>query len=535
MNRARPARDPITQLENNTWQIVQADESGLLVDARDYYHAFYRAALTAQHYIVMAGWQFDRGVKLLRGSDVALARRKQRDVRLLKFLDGLCASRPNLHVYMLAWDFHMVFALEREWMQRMWFDWTTNERLHFLFDDSHVPGGCHHQKFVVIDGQLSFLGGIDLCESRWDDRQHDAKNRQRTSRGRAQKPYHDVQSYFTGRPVADALTQLFRWRWRRAGGDEALLHTQARASGPAGYAPRGALRFPRKARIALSRTEPRLDDGSAALEIRALYLRAIAQAERLIYLETQYLSSRAICRALSDRMREASRPRLQIVLVVNPRAEAMKEEIAVGLRQAEIISHLRQVASATGHALGIYFTIPAGQPPPRPGQKGGGEVKGVYIHSKLMVVDDRLLTVGSANLTNRSMGIDSELNATWETKSASDAIGGAIRRARISLLAEHVGARSRATLVQLARPQRLVQTLDALVARGDGRLCKHPSPTENEAKVLDLIDPQALPFDPESVDDESAPELADEQRSLFKRGLSAMWDRIASPTAREPG
>ena len=220
----------IIQEGQNSWRELAAEDNGLVVDARDYYFAFYKAARAARRSILMAGWQFDSGVKLLRGTDVAAARAQGQEVRLLRFLDGLCERRPDLHIYMLAWDFHMVFALEREWMQKLWFHWTTNERLHFMFDDSCVPGGCHHQKFVVIDGQLSFLGGIDICESRWDDRRHLMRNPVRISRGRTQKPYHDVQAYFTGPQMAGALTDLFQERWQRAGGDALVLAGASRGN-----------------------------------------------------------------------------------------------------------------------------------------------------------------------------------------------------------------------------------------------------------------------------------------------------------------
>ena len=515
---------PIVEEGQNSWREVTTEDGGLVVDARDYYYAFYKAARSARQSILMAGWQFDSGVKLLRGTDVARANAQGQEVRLLKFLDGLCERRPDLHIYMLAWDFHMVFALEREWMQKLWFHWTTNERLHFVFDDSCVPGGCHHQKFVVIDGQLSFLGGIDICESRWDDRRHKMRNPVRVSRGRAQKPYHDVQAYFTGPQMAGALTELFRERWQRAGNDPLQLPEPPAPPGR-GYRPRGALPFPRGAKVSLSRTEPRLKHSTR--EIRRLYVDAITQAERFIYVETQYFSSRTVCRALVDRMRDAQRPKLDVVLVLNPKAEAVKEEIAVGLRQAEVVVHLKQVASQTGHKLGVYYTVADGgrRRGERPGQGKERQLRGTYIHSKLMVVDDRFFTVGSANLTNRSMGIDSELNANWETPRPSTAVGNAIRQARVSLMAEHLGLSTPAVLARLGRPAGLVAYLDALVQAGRGRLRAHPSPTPAETRVLEVIDPQALPFDPERPDEDETIESTDEQRSLFKRGLSALWDR----------
>jgi phosphatidylserine/phosphatidylglycerophosphate/cardiolipin synthase-like enzyme len=166
-------------------------------------------------------------------------------------------------------------------------------------------------------------------------------------------------------------------------------------------------------------------------------------------------------------------------------------------------------------------------------QSSDRKLRGTYIHSKVTVIDDRFMTMGSANLTNRSMGLDSELNATWESPSTSGAIVQAIRRARVSLLAEHLGATRRATLVRLARINGLVAFLDALAEKREDRLWSHPSPTPSESRVLEVIDPQALPFDPELPDDEEHLEPAEEQRSLFKGGLAALWSRKDGPVEGE--
>jgi phosphatidylserine/phosphatidylglycerophosphate/cardiolipin synthase-like enzyme len=188
-NELVPSRDSheprrIVQPGRNTWREATTIDSGLLIDANDYYRAFYASARGASQYILMSGWQFDSSVPLLRGTDAAGAG----EVRFLKFLNGLCEQKPNFAVYILAWDFHVVLAAEREWMQRVFFDWMTHPRFHFLPDDCPVAGGSHHQKFVVIDGSHAFLGGMDVCESRWDDRCHVGANPLRVSRGRAVKP-----------------------------------------------------------------------------------------------------------------------------------------------------------------------------------------------------------------------------------------------------------------------------------------------------------------------------------------------------------
>ncbi len=525
----------------NAWKQPRADRCGLLVDAKDYYAAFYKAALQARRHIILSGWQFDRGVQLLRDEDVKLAAPVGGEVRLLKLLDHLCQIRPELEVYVLAWDFHVVFALEREWMQQMYFHWATHERLRFRFDDCHPPGGCHHQKFVVIDGWLSFLGGIDLCESRWDDRRHLASNPSRLTRGRPQKPYHDVQAYFSGPAVGSALSELFCERWKRSGGDPLRLRPCPPPPTARRYQPRGALTMP-AGRVALSRTDPRKTARESAFEIRTQLEDAIAASEDLIYIETQYFSSRRLCESLERRLRAPRRGRrgpLEVVLVLNQRAEAVKEEIAVGLRQAQNMECLRRVARETGNRLGAYYSVAAvsanGAPRGEGGRKGNGRrEKATYIHSKLTIVDDRYLNVGSANFTNRSMDLDTELNASWEgLPGANPALVRAVRRVRVSLLAEHLGAQGAARVRALARVGGLVEYLDGLVARGQGRLRSLPPPTAEQARALTLIDPRALPFDPESELDPDVAEAA-QQRSLFRIGIRELWERVRGERPSAP-
>jgi phospholipase D1/2 len=486
----------------HAFRVEPVDEFGLLVDADDYFREFYRAAARAERTILLSGWQFDSDVELLRGPEAAHLGAPH---TLLKFLNHLCQQKPALRIWILAWDFSLVFAAEREWMQRVVFDWTTDERLRFRFDDNHVERGCHHQKFAVIDSEVSFLGGLDLCDDRWDDRQHQLHNPLRVSRGEPHKPFHDVQAYLRGQPVASALSELFVARWERAGGEPITL-PPVDAPAPR-FGIDSLLPLPAQ-HVALSRTDPYGTPGGPKLceEILELYCAAIAAAEHIIYLETQYFSSHAVAEAVEQRLRDSTRAPLELVMVLNMRGETLKEQAAVGLAQAQIIGRLRQVASETPHQLGIYYTLPACDAAETP-------ERATYIHSKLMIVDDRFLTVGSANLTNRSMSVDTELNATVETDHPESPLGVAIRSVRASLLAEHTGG------PELSMSAGLVAHLDALEAQGSAptacRLRRHPSPTISERAALVVVDPQTLPFDPSQVED-----FDDEAKTDFLGGLS---------------
>lgn len=505
----------ITNVGTNVWCAPRVDAAGLLVDAEDYYRAFYEAAKTAKRSILLSGWQFDSDVALLRGRD---AEASELPVTLKKFLNALCEREKELQIHVLAWDFHMVFALEREWMQTLIFEWTTHERLHFRLDSSHVDKGCHHQKFAVIDGNLSFLGGLDLCDHRWDDRRHLDEHPLRISRGEPHKPFHDVQTYLAGAEVGRALGELFTCRWEIAGGDPFELPPAERRAGS--YEPAGALPIPAE-RVALSRTDPMASptadrhrpEGSEperAHEVLDLYVDAIGAAERSIYVETQYFSSRDIADALVRRLQAKERPALDVVLILNMRAETMKEEIAVGLAQAKVLADLRSAARGTQHQLGIYYTVPARS-------DGREPERATYIHSKVMIVDDGLLNVGSANLTNRSCSVDTELNATYECHAKGDALARCIEGIRLGLLAEHLGVTGRTLSFDEGR----VKSLDERAQRREGRLRLHPSPTERERTVIEVVDPQALPFDPHGVEE-------DEDRSLFASGIALLWRRLFS-------
>src|ERR1700712_4045958 len=96
-------------LDNNNlvWRKHEVDQVGLLVDANVYYRQFYHAALSAKRSILLAGWQFDSDVALLRGED---AKNAPGPVTLIKFLNYLCEQQPGLQIRILAWDFHIVFA-----------------------------------------------------------------------------------------------------------------------------------------------------------------------------------------------------------------------------------------------------------------------------------------------------------------------------------------------------------------------------------------------------------------------------------------
>jgi len=470
---------------SNCLGIYQTGETGVLIDACDYYRAFYHAASQARRYILLMGWQFDSEVRLVRGKE---AKNASLDVSFLRFLEDLCDRTPQLEIYLLAWDFSAVFSLEREWFQDFIFDWTTNERLHFRFDSVHATGATHHQKLVVVDGQIAFSGGMDICSNRWDDRYHLKSNPERTDiEGSIYGAYHDIQSYCTG-PAVKVLSDLFTRRWLDSGG-ELLKFPEVRRR----IALDAAEAFPLPTgEVAVSRTQAPVDSiGQHGIhEIRRLFIDAIMSADRLIYLENQYFSSQAIYFSLIARMTAPERPPLQIIMILPDRLP-FTEELFLGLPQVKMLRSLQLVAEKTGHSLRVYSSTAL---------EDDGKRRMTFIHSKLLLVDDRFLTVGSANATNRSMGLDTELNLSWE---ATDPAGqpelvAAIRGVRSSLLAEHAGLYGRGEERRFERVEELTGHLECLADDHEARLCRYaPDAFLEENDWVEALDPIALLVDPE--------------------------------------
>lgn len=451
--------------------LVGVERSGILVDGRDFYRAFYDACCQAQRTILMAGWQFSCGVELVRGEDAAGCRYP---TTLIELLSALCEERPELHVYMLPWDSSPVFAFEREPLQRLKLRVKGHPRIHWKMDNMHPAGASHHQKLFIIDRGIAMLGGMDVCSARWDDRAHHARS---AIRDRRHRPYHDVNAFVTGEAV-DVLRAWFVRRWEIATRDKLELPDQPRTS----IHIRSSFDVSAP-RVGLARTWPHMPASALpeTRELLRLHQRAIGQARQLIYIENQYFSSYEIATALECRMRQGGPP-LEIVMVMPQKSPGLKERVSIGVYQARIFDRLTKLAKQTGHHFGVYYQA-----------ANGDDETPVFIHAKVLAVDDRFLLVSSANLTNRSMGFDTELGVAWESPTPNESL----RTARLELLAEHCGMSRDEAAARFGEPRHLVTRLDAVAKSGDYLLRIHDrNRDERPGWLLRRFLPKRTPLDP---------------------------------------
>jgi phospholipase D1/2 len=448
---------PVLEVPRNAFVQAGAEQSALLIDARNYYKTVYHALSQAESYVLISGWQFDSGVKLLRGQD---AERTSYPVELLEFLGALCEERPKLRIFLLAWEFSFVYARERESEQAEKFN-AKHPNIRFQWDPHPAISGSHHQKFVVVDGALGFIGGIDLCDARWDDCDHRVYHPDRVNVvGDPCKPYHDVQAGFAGELVAP-LSELFVERWQRASNECLQLppaDSRIRSRYDLDLLSEGTAERIGTTRAALSRTQVDTRATPARVgEVLALFADAVGAARRLVYAETQYFTSRSVARILIDRMRDPTLPKLEIVVFLPHAADTPMEKLALEDTQEDVLKAVLEAARETGHALRLLY--PASR-------NADGTETATFIHSKILIVDDQFLMVGSPNLTERSVALDTELSISWECAIDDDGSSDCIRNIRGKLLAEHSGVSESEWQMQTG----LCARIDALIARGDTRL-----------------------------------------------------------------
>ena len=471
---------PIVRVPHNAFVSAPVLQSGLLIDAREYYRALYRAIEQARRYVVISGWQFESGIRLLRGRD---AEQATRPVKLLEFLSALCDERPELEVYILAWDYSPVYAHDREPEQRQKFT-AKNPRIRFEWDAHSSITGSHHQKFVVIDGLLGFTGGIDLCDARWDDCDHLSHNPDRVNvTGEPCKPYHDVQACFRG-PIVASLVAVFSDRWHRATKEMLTLAAEtvpdsADVDFDLTRLSDGRVDLLPAERAAFSRTQvDSRAEPERIGEILHLYGDALSAAERLIYIETQYFTSRSLSNALIARMEDAQRSKLDVVVVLPHGADTAMEKYALEDTQEGVLLEVLRAADEHGHQVQLVY--------PASHDASGHEIA-TFIHSKILIVDDRVLIVGSANFTERSVALDSELCISWECRHEGDALGRSIRDIRCKLLGEHSGLPDG----EFAEQSGSCARISALLERGGTRLRRREvvSPGPLGALLASVFDP----------------------------------------------
>jgi phosphatidylserine/phosphatidylglycerophosphate/cardiolipin synthase-like enzyme len=340
----------------------------------------------AREYIHLCGWNISAAFELVRG---------EQPVVLGRLLAEL-ADRIDVRVLVWAGAPIPVFHPSRAEVRAGVENLVRGTRIRCERDPREHPFHCHHEKTIVIDGELAFVGGIDLTDAagdRFDSSAHPSRRR---------LGWHDVASSLRGPAVAD-VDRHFALRWEELTG-EAL----ARKPPP----PRAGEHTVQVVRTVANGMYKRLPRGE--FTVLESYVRALRSAERLVYLENQFLWAPEIVAILADKLRRPPNPDLRILLLL-PAKPNNGQDDTLGQLGA-----LLDADGGAGRVLAVTIrSLSEGREDP------------LYVHAKVGIVDDRWLTVGSANLNDHSLFNDTEMNLVTDDP-------GLARDTRVRLWAEHL-------------------------------------------------------------------------------------------------
>ena len=338
----------------------------------------------AQSFVWLAGWYFSPEFRL-RPDDATTLR------------DLLAAAAERVDVRVLAWAGAPLplFRPDRAQVREVRDALTSGTHVQMALDARERPFHCHHEKLVIVDGEVAFVGGIDLTSyagNRLDSSEHPARDG---------LGWHDAAARIEGPVVAD-VADHFRLRWHEVT-DEQLPPPPVPA--PAGHV---ELQLVRTVPERIYRQLPR-----GEFSILESYLRALRGAQRLIYLENQFLWSPEVTRILEEKLRNPPDERFRLVVVLPAKPNNGEEDTRGQL------GVLAGADDGAGRFLACTLR-----------QRDSHEP--VYVHAKIGIVDDAWLTLGSANLNEHSLFNDTEVNIVTHDAELA-------RATRLALWAEHLG------------------------------------------------------------------------------------------------
>ena len=458
---------------DTVWRRCKAGRLAILNDAAAYFAALREALLLATRQVYIIGWDIHSLTRFVGPSGHADDGYPE---ELGAFLKALLKAKPELRINILSWNFPALYAAEREWNSAAKFTSETSDRLCFCFDSSLPLGSSQHQKVVVIDGALAFVGGLDLTIRRWDTSAHEAHHPLRTDPdGKPYPPFHDVQCMVDGE-AAVSLTEVAESRWRAAG---CTVETSAGVT-----AERWPASVPVQSRgmtVGIARTEIATASEAGVNEVARLFEASINAADRLIYIENQFTSATDLARLLAQRMLDV--PQLRVLIVTPKMHSSWFESQAM---QSGRGGFIEQFVTA-GVMDRVRFLYPS--------TRDADGATAVMVHSKVMIVDDRFLRVGSANLNNRSMGADTECDIVFEA--TSGAHRDYIARLRRQLIGHFCGVDEREIESNEAD---LFGFLDRLPDAGGAKSLLPIDPAATAGSMATMVQPVADPREPLHLD-----------------------------------
>jgi phosphatidylserine/phosphatidylglycerophosphate/cardiolipin synthase-like enzyme len=358
----------------------------VLIDGEQALARIAEAIARARSHVHIAGWCVTPEFALTHGEPPTIVR------------ELLAETAARLPVRVLLWAGAPLpfYPVSRRAVRRMRDALCEGNDIACALDRHERPMHCHHEKLVIVDDEVAFVGGIDLTDFAGDRLDH-AGHPARGALG-----WHDVATVLRG-PVVNDVARHFALRW------SAVTHERLPEPAEAGRAGDEELQIVRTVPERIYEALPR-----GEFSILESYLGALRSAQRLIYLENQFLWSAEVVAVLRDKLRNPPHERFRLLLVLPAKPNSGADDTTGQLALlADADDGAGRMLACTRYAL------------------GGGATDRVYVHAKVGIVDDRWLTVGSANLNEHSLFNDSEMNVVSHSPELA-------RGTRLRLWSEHL-------------------------------------------------------------------------------------------------
>ncbi len=340
----------------------------------------------ASSHVHIAGWYLTPDFALVRDGEP----------QVLRNLLAEAAERVEVRVLVWAGAPLPLFHPSRRTVRKMRARLTNRTRIQCRLDARERPMHCHHEKTIVIDDRVAFVGGIDLTSEagdRYDSSDHPA---------RATVGWHDACARIEGPAVGD-VAEHFRMRWREVTAE--VLRTVAPQQ-PAG-----------DVELQIVRTVPeRIYQAVPNGDFRILesYLRALRAAKRYVYLENQFLWSPEIATVLKDKLTNPQSADFRLVVLLPAKPNSGADDTR------GVLAELMDADADNGRLVACTLYARAGTTHDH-----------VYVHAKVGIIDDAWLTIGSANLNEHSLFNDTEMNLVTHNAELAT-------HTRLRLWAEHL-------------------------------------------------------------------------------------------------
>jgi phosphatidylserine/phosphatidylglycerophosphate/cardiolipin synthase-like enzyme len=434
-----------------------------LIDGREAMFELCCHMLTASSCLYLGYWGFTATIELVRGSDRCIEdEHNTEEESLLAILHNRGFTNADItfwrthsltmqevlkyvvqkgvDVKVLLWGCPELFA---HYSPKAAYDTLSSIGVSCILDPSgqgilNHPAASLHQKIAVIDGITAFVGGLDpLIETggqfdRWDTHMHEFVTPLRQmENGLTPQPWHDVQALIEGSAARD-VEYNFLQRWndvvQRKHMKDSLLIRQAMATPLLEH---GGM-------VQIARTIPSHTYRFTLRGIHSIsrqYNNAFALARQHIYIENQYLWLRAYTginlpfigknsydmKRIVHKLIHALKHGVSITIILPDSPNVGRTFTDAGL--CYLYKHAPEALAQGRLQIFCLATSQSGE--------NGTSYRPIYQHAKVAIVDDIWSTVGSANLNNRGMHDDTEMNVAVLDQPLASSL-------RMTLIAEHL-------------------------------------------------------------------------------------------------